>query len=89
MTLRIEKVTQGRLVIFRLSGRFRSEHIDELKEQIKSNTRRVILDLGEARLVDQDAVRFLAACEAKGVELSQCSLYIRNSIDREKTKKMP
>ena len=31
MTLRIEKVSDGRIVIFRLSGRLQSEHVEELR----------------------------------------------------------
>jgi hypothetical protein len=35
-------------------------------------------------LVNQDAVTFLADCEAKGIKLESCSLHIRNWIDQEK-----
>jgi len=36
------------------------------------------------KLVDRDAVRFLGLCEANGVELNQCSPYIRDWINRER-----
>jgi hypothetical protein len=35
-------------------------------------------------LVNQDAVTFLAHCEANGVKLENCPLHIRNWIDQEK-----
>jgi hypothetical protein len=35
-------------------------------------------------LVNQDAVTFLAHCEANGIKLENCPLHIRNWIDREK-----
>ena len=84
MVLRIEKVSDGPLVILRLSGRLQSEHVDQLKAQIEGSTQKVILDLEEVKLVDRDVVRFLAFWEENGVHLNQCSPYIRDWIDREK-----
>jgi hypothetical protein len=37
MTLKIEKVSDQRKTVIRLSGRLRSEHLDELKTQMKSD----------------------------------------------------
>jgi hypothetical protein len=88
MVLRIEKVSDGPLMILRLCGRLRSEHVDQLKTQIEGSTQRVILDLDEVKLVDREVVRFLGLCEAKGVELNQCSPYIRDWIDRERASKL-
>ena len=84
MVLRIQKVSDGQLVILRLSGRLRSQDVDQLKEQIEGNANRVLLDLVEVKLVDRDVVLFLEDCEAKGVQLSQCPPYIREWIDRER-----
>jgi len=86
MVLRIEKVSDGPRVILRLSGRLQSEHMDQLKAQIEGSTQRVILDLDEVKLVDRDVVCFLGLCEANGVELRQCSPYIRDWIDRERAR---
>ena len=44
---------------------------------------RVLLDLKEVKLVDREAVRFLAYCEAKGTTLKNCAVYIREWIRRE------
>jgi len=44
----------------------------------------VVLDLEEVKLVDREAVCCLASCEEEGVQLSQCSPYIREWINREK-----
>jgi len=84
MVLRIEKVSLEQLILLRLSGRIQSEHVEELKAQIGGFTQRVVLDLADVKLVDQDAVSFLAVCEANGVELRQCSPYIRDWIGRER-----
>ena len=84
MTLRIEKVSDGRLVILRLSGRLQSEHVEQVKAQMEGITQRIVVDMEEVKLVDRDVVCFLADCESKGVEISQCSPYIRDWIDRER-----
>jgi anti-anti-sigma regulatory factor len=85
MVLRIERVSHERLTILRLSGRLQLEHVEQLKSQIEASAQRVVLDLEGVKLVDQDSVCFLAACETKGVKLSCCSPYIRDWINREKT----
>ena len=85
MTLRIEKVSDGRLVILRLSGRLQSEHLEDLKAHLEGMAQKVVLDLDQVKLVDREAVCFLAACEANGIQLSQCPPYIREWVNRERT----
>jgi hypothetical protein len=34
------------------------------------------------RLVDREAVRFLASCEARGIRLTSCPPYIREWIEK-------
>lgn len=80
MTLRIERV-QARI---RLSGAFRSEHLDQVKTEIKLCESPVVLDLEELDLVDVEAIRFLNACEAKGISVLHCSPYIREWMSRER-----
>jgi hypothetical protein len=84
MTLKIEKVSDGRKTVIRLSGRLRSEHLDELKTQIDGDQSRIALDLDSVTLVDVEVVRFLSACEERGIELIHCWPYIREWIIREK-----
>jgi hypothetical protein len=84
MVLKIERASDGQLVILRLSGRLQSEHVDQLTRQMEGSRKRIALDLAEVKLVDRDAVRFLESCEANGTELSQCPLYIREWINRER-----
>ena len=43
-----------------------------------------MLDLEEVTLVDLDVVRFLGVSEAAGVELVNCSPYIRDWIFKER-----
>ena len=51
---------------------------------MKGKTERIVLDLEEVTLVDLDVVRFLGVREADGVELVNCSPYIRDWIFRER-----
>jgi hypothetical protein len=43
-----------------------------------------VLDLKEVKLVDRDAVRFLAEIEAQGARLRNCSAFVRQWISRER-----
>ena len=84
MTLKIEKDFDGRKTVIRLSGRLRSEHLDELKTQLDGDQSRIVLDLDGVTLVDVEVIRFLNACEDSGIELIHCWPYIREWIIREK-----
>jgi hypothetical protein len=83
MTLKIQKSARREVVVFTLSGRINAEEVAELKRLFEGHDHRVVLDLKEVKLVDQDAVRFLARCEANGTQLENCPAYIREWILRE------
>ncbi len=51
---------------------------------MKGKAERIVLDLEDVTLVDLDVVRFLALSEAGGVELVNCSPYIRDWIFKER-----
>jgi predicted metal-binding protein len=84
MTLRIERSTRQRFTVFTLSGRMEAAQIPDLKELFDRDYRNIILDLGDVRLADRDAVRFLRGCEADGMKLENCPAYVREWMDREK-----
>jgi len=86
--LKIEKCSSGETTILRLSGRIQSKHLPLLQAQIEDCSQQTILNLDEVTLVDRAAVRFLGLCESKGVELLNCSLYIREWILRENGRKL-
>jgi len=83
--LRIERSANGQ-VVFTLSGRMQTEDIEQLQQLLVVETpwQPVMFDLRDLTLVNQDAVTFLAGCEAKGIKLEGCALHIRNWIDQEK-----
>ena len=80
MTLRIERVHGG----IRLSGELRFGNLDQVKTEIERCKSPVVLDLEELGLVDLEGVRFLNACEAKGISMLHCSPYIREWMLQER-----
>ena len=84
MTLKIERISGKRRTRIRLSGAFRSEHLDQVKAEIERGGPRVALDLEELDLVDIEGVCFLNACEADGISVLHCSPYIREWMLRER-----
>ena len=84
--LKIQRATDGQGVVFTLSGRIEAEQVAELQRLFALEAAGVslVLDLHEVELVDREAVRFLAQCEAEGTTLVHCPAYIREWIEREK-----
>ncbi len=83
MTLKIEKLAGERGTTLKLIGRIRAEHLAELTGQIAASAPSV-LELREVTLVDAEVVCFLSACESEGIQLLNCSAYIREWIVRER-----
>jgi hypothetical protein len=78
--LKIQKLEDQASAIYFVSGRIEGAHLLELQTLFNSEAPDVALDLEELRLVDREAVRFLAACEARGIQLRHCPSYIREWI---------
>ncbi len=83
--LRIERSANGQ-VVFTLSGRMQTQDIEQVQQllAVEAPGQRLMFDLRDVTLVNQDVVTFLADCEAKGIKLESCPLHIRNWIDQEK-----
>jgi anti-anti-sigma regulatory factor len=83
--LKITRAENGE-VRFKVSGRMDAENVDELKRLFgaEAGGRRIVLDLKDLTLVDQDAVSFLNRCEADNITLKNCPAYIREWITRER-----
>lgn len=82
--LRIQELDSGDLVTFVLSGRIQKEDLEKLKSLVKKHNKAVVLDLKEVKLVDRDAVRFLASFETGRAKITNCPRYIREWILRER-----
>lgn len=80
MFLRIEDVSSELETALTLSGRITSRDVQQLKARIAEARGPVALELQQVRLVDLDAVRFLAAAERRGVELRHVPPFVREWI---------
>ena len=88
MTLRIDISDEQERVVFTLTGRIQAEQVCELDELLQSElpNHSLVLDLKEVKLVDRDAVCFLAQMEEKGAKLRNCSSFIREWISQERNR---
>jgi len=81
--LKIRRSEEVEFVLFALSGRIDEKDLPRLQELVEQDAKAgaVTLDLEEVRLVDREAVRFLAACESQGIKLQNCPSYVRKWIN--------
>ena len=84
--LRIQRSENGE-VVFTLSGRMDEEEpIAELETLINSETngRRIVLDLKDLTLVNENAITFLERCEANSITMKNCPAYVREWINAQR-----
>ena len=80
--LKIRQSEDNGIAVFALSGRIEEQQVSELQELLAGEAQaKAALDLEEVRLVDREVVRFLAACEARGISLRNCPSYVREWIE--------
>jgi len=81
--LKIGRSEEDGALVFALSGRIEETHIAELQQLFEAEPgfAGITLDLEEVKLVDREAIRFLAACKAQGIKLKRCPSYIREWIE--------
>jgi hypothetical protein len=71
-------------VTLSISGWIQAEHVAELEQLFQGEQRRVVLALEEVYFVGREGIRFLALCEAKGIELRNCPAFVREWIGKER-----
>ena len=83
--LKIQPTRNGGLSV---SGRIELEDVAELRRLLSAEggSGEKVLDLEDVTLVDRDAVKFLARCEAENIKLENCPAYIREWIDAERAR---
>ena len=83
--LRIQRAANEE-VVFTLSGQMDEEPIAELETLISAEAKglRIILDLKDLTLVNEDAITFLERCESNSIALENCPPYIREWIKRQR-----
>src|SRR5437899_1250085 len=84
MTFRVQCASNGDVVVLTLSGEIAGGHGAELQALVGAERdQRLVLDLGEASVVDRSGVLLLARAEANGATLGNCPAYVREWIRRE------
>jgi hypothetical protein len=87
MTCRVDRVLEDNLEIFYVSGRIEREDLDVLRAAFGSaDPGDVAIDLRDVGLIDGEAVKFLAIIEANGGTLRNCPAFIRQWIERERSR---
>lgn len=67
-----------------LSGELRCAHLVDLHTEIEQVVQPVTLDIEEVEVVDIDGIRLLNECRARGIQVANCSPYIREWMLQEK-----
>ena len=82
--IRIETSERRDLVTLALSGRIEAEDLPELKRVMESYSKPLVLDLTGVKLVDREAITFLANLETGNATITNCTPYIREWIRSER-----
>ncbi len=84
MTLKIQRSNKKENAIFTLCGQIDAKELPELQRLLAAEKQGyVVLDLEEVKLIDREALRFLARCEGNGIKVKNCPAYIREWLLRE------
>jgi hypothetical protein len=85
VTCRIDREAVGEdRVVLRVSGRLAGDDVNTLRTLLEQESGAVTLDLKDVRLLDGDAIKFLAIQESNGVRIENCPLYVREWMRRER-----
>jgi ABC-type transporter Mla MlaB component len=84
MTLKIKRVCEQQGTRICLSGALRCPQLVAVLAEIEQAAQPTILDLDEVDIVDIEGVCLLNECEAEGIQVVNCSRYIREWMLQEK-----
>ena len=82
--IRIETSERRDVVTLALSGRIQAGDLPELKRVMESYSKPLVLDLTGVRLVEREAITFLANFETGNATITNCPRYIHEWILRER-----
>jgi hypothetical protein len=84
VALKIERLCENHSTRVRLSGELRDAHLVDLRAEIDQFGQPSTLDLNEVNVVDIDGIRFLNQCQTEGIDVVNCSPYIREWMRQER-----
>jgi ABC-type transporter Mla MlaB component len=82
--LKIKRIREEHGTRICLSGELRCSHLIDLHVEIEQAGQPTTLDLDEVDVVDIDGIRFLNECQVRGIQVVNCSPYIREWMLQEK-----
>jgi ABC-type transporter Mla MlaB component len=84
MTLKIKRVCEKHGTRICLAGELRCSNLAGLRAELEQAGQSATLDLDEVNVIDLDGVRLLNECQARGIQVVNCSPYIREWMVQEK-----
>lgn len=84
MTLKIQRICEKDGTRICLSGELRCAHLVDLRAELEQVGQPATVDLDEVDIVDIEGVRLLNECKALGIQVVNCSPYIREWMLQEK-----
>lgn len=84
MTLKIKRIGETDVTRVCLSGELRCTHLADLRAEFEEFGQPQILDLSEVDIIDLDGIRLLNEYQALGINVANCSRYIREWMLHEK-----
>jgi ABC-type transporter Mla MlaB component len=84
MTLKINRICEKNETRICLSGELRCSHLSDLRAEIEQARQPITLDLDEVDVVDSDGIRLLNECQTQGIQVVNCSPYIREWMLQER-----
>jgi ABC-type transporter Mla MlaB component len=84
MTLKIKRIREKHGTRICLSGELRCAHLVDLRAEFEQFGQPATLDLDEVDVIDIDGIRLLNECQALGIQVVNCSPYIREWMLQEK-----
>jgi hypothetical protein len=84
MTLKLKRICEKHGTRLCMSGELRCAHVVDLRTEIEQVRQLATLDLGEVDVIDIEGIRLLNECQVRGIEVVNCSPYIREWMLQEK-----
>jgi hypothetical protein len=84
MTLKIQRIREKHGTRICVSGELRCSHLLDLRAEIEQVAQPITLDMDEVDVVDIDGIRLLNECQTQGIQVVNCSPYIREWMLQEK-----
>jgi ABC-type transporter Mla MlaB component len=84
MTLRIRRIREEHGTRIYLSGELLRPHLVDVRAELEQAVQTVTLDLDEVNVVDIEGICLLNEYQARGIQVVNCSPYIREWMLQEK-----